>query len=44
MHTSSQCPLSKQSYGAELDVNTKEPSPFQLKAASLFGQWSEEIT
>ena len=34
-NTSSHGPLSLQSYGAELDVNKKEPSPFQFNAASL---------
>jgi len=38
--TSSHNPLSLQSYGAELDVNKKEPSPFQLDAASLIGRQS----
>lgn len=34
-HTSSQYPLSLHSYGAELEVKRKHPSPFQLKVASL---------
>lgn len=34
-NTSSHDPLSLQSYAAELEVNKKEPSPFQLDAASL---------
>jgi hypothetical protein len=34
-NTSSHSPLSLQSYGAELDVNKKEPSPFQFNAANL---------
>lgn len=34
-HTSSQYPLLLQSYGAELEVNKKHPSPFQFKVASL---------
>ena len=38
--TSLHGPLSLQSYGAELDVNRNEPSPFQLEAASLIGSQS----
>jgi hypothetical protein len=39
--TSSHGPLSLQSYGAELDVNKKEPSPFQFNAASLLSTQSK---
>jgi hypothetical protein len=42
-NTSSHGPLSLQSYGAELDVNKKEPSPFQFSAASLLSAQSKPI-
>lgn len=41
-NTSFIAPLSKQSYGAELEVNRKEPSPFQLNAASLLISHAKE--
>lgn len=34
--------MSKQSYGAELEVNRKEPSPFQFNAASLLISHAKE--